>query len=113
MLDKEDNFFQSIVKSNTVLKFLKNSKHTPYVIELDGESPVLIDLLNTLIPLAKKIKNPNSETKKKLCDLICLLIASQMGEADKMVQELVVRNEMKDIDVNYHTLVYDETRPKD
>ena len=54
MLDKDDNFYQNIVKSNTVLKFLKNKKHTPYVIELDGESPVLIDLLNTLIPLAEK-----------------------------------------------------------
>lgn len=113
MLADESNFFQSIVNSNTVLKFLKNSKHTPYVIELDGESPVLIDLLNTLIPLAKKIKNPNSEVKKKLCDLICLLIASQMGEADKMVQELIVRNETKNLDMNYHTLIYDETRPKD
>ena len=36
-----------------------------------------------------------------------------MGEADKMVQELVVRNEMKNIDMHYLTLVYDETRPKD
>jgi hypothetical protein len=113
MLDKEGKFFQSIVKSDNVLKFLKNSKHTPYVIELDGESPVLIDLLNTLIPLAKKIKNPNSEVKQKLCDLISLLIASQMGVADKMVQELVVRNETKNLDMNYLTLVNDETRPKE
>jgi hypothetical protein len=91
----------------------KNGKHMPYIIELDGSSPVIIDLLNSLVPLAKKIKNPNSEVKQKLCDLISLLIASQMGEADKMVQELVVRNEMKNIDMHYLTLVYDETRPKD
>jgi hypothetical protein len=91
----------------------KNGKHIPYIIELDGSSPVIIDLLNSLVPLAKKIKNPNSEVKRKLCDLISLLVASQMGEADKMVQELVVRNEMKNLDMKYHTLVYDETRPKD
>lgn len=91
----------------------KNGKHTPYIIELDGESPVIIDLLNSLVPLAKKIKNPNSEVKQKLCDLISLLIASQMGEADKMVQELIVRNGMKDLDMNYLSLLNEETRPKD
>ena len=102
-----------MTNSREVLKIFKNGKHIPYIIELDGASPVIIDLLSSLVPLAKKIKNPNSEVKQKLCDLISLLIASQMGEADKMVQELVVRNEMKDIDMNYHTLVYDETRPRD
>jgi hypothetical protein len=96
-----------------VLKMFKNGKHTPYIIELDGESPVIIDLLNSLVPLAKKIKNPNSEVKQKLCDLISLLIASQMGEADKMVQELIVRNGMKDLDMNYLSLLNEETRPKD
>ena len=109
----EDNLFQRLAQPNAVLKFLKKRNRSPYVIEFEGTTPVVIDLLNTLVPLAEKIKNPNSEVKKKLCDLICLIVASQMGEADKMVQELVVRNGMENLEKNYITLVYDETRPKD
>lgn len=109
----EDNLFQSLAQPNAVLKFLKKRNRLPYVIEFEGTTPVVIDLLNTLVPLAEKIKNPNSEVKKKLCDLICLIVASQMGEADKMVLELIVRNETKNLEMNYLTLVYDETRPKE
>jgi hypothetical protein len=58
----------------------------------------LIDLLNTLIPLAQQIKNPKSEVKKKICDLIALLIAGQMGKADVMAQELVIRETLAKFD---------------
>jgi hypothetical protein len=94
----DDNFFQRIAKPNAVLKFLKNSNHMPYIIELQGENPVIIDLLNSLIPLAQKIKNPKSEIKRKLCDLIAMLIASQMGKADVMAQELFIRESVNNFD---------------
>jgi hypothetical protein len=111
-MSNDYKFYENLVKSNSVLDLLKKNKHTPFILELDGNNPVLIDLLNTLIPLAEKIKNPKSEVKKKLCDLICILLASQLGDADKAIQEIIVRNEMEDLDMNYLTLVYDETRPK-
>ena len=54
--------------------------------------------MNTLIPLAQQIKNPKSEVKKKICDLIALLIAGQMGKADVMAQELVIRETLAKFD---------------
>jgi hypothetical protein len=109
---ENNNFFNRIVKQNAVLKLFKKEKHIPYVIELDGKIPVFIDLLETLVSLANKIKSPNSEVKQKLCDLICLILASQTGEADKMVEELIIRNETKDLDIKFRALINKETRPK-
>lgn len=48
--------------------------------------------------MAQQIKNPKSEVKKKICDLIALLIAGQMGKADVMVQELVIRETLAKFD---------------
>lgn len=48
--------------------------------------------------MAQQIKNPKSEVKKKICDLISLLIAGQMGKADVMVQELVIRDTLAKFD---------------
>ena len=93
-----DNFIQRIAQQNAILKFLRQGNHLPYVIELEGENPVFIDLLNTLIPLAQQIKNPKSEVKKKICDLIALLLEGQMGKADVMAQELVIREALAKFD---------------
>lgn len=98
MNKSDENFFQRISKPNAVLKFLKNGNHSPYIIELEGDNPVIIDLLGSLIPLAQKIKNPKSEVKRKLSDLIAMLISAQMGKADVMAQELFIRESVNNFD---------------
>jgi len=79
----------------------------PYIIELEGENPVIIDLLNSLIPLAHKIKNPKSEVKRKLCDLIAMLVAAQMGKADVMAQELFIRESVNNFDQIFDPILID------
>ena len=75
--------------------------------ELEGENPVIIDLLNSLIPLAHKIKNPKSEVKRKLCDLIAMLVAAQMGKADVMAQELFIRESVNNFDQIFDQILID------
>lgn len=79
-----------------VFKFL-HKNHACYQIDMVSIPP--LNLISELRYIASLMnKNPRSRSYRAISDLTALIVSASAGEAEKMLEELIVRDQLQILD---------------
>ena len=89
-----------------VFKFL-HKNHICYQIDMESIPP--LNLIAELMHIASLMnKNPRSRSYRAISDLTSLIVAASAGNAKKMLEELVVRDQLQILDNDLSSLFHDD-----
>ena len=106
----EDNApWVNFVEPGEVFKFLRKN-HVCYQIDMESIPP--LNLIAELMHIASLMnKNSKSRSYRAISDLTSLIVAASAGSAEKMLEELVVRDQLQTLDTDLSRLFNDSNYP--